>query len=505
MDTAIEVYAETLRSQKGTGFFFYAGHGIQSKGQNYLLPVNTNLSSESELKYRTVNLAFVLDEIEASGNHLNVVVIDACRNNPLTRSFRSSSRGLARVSSTPKDLLLAYSTAPGDVAADGNGRNSPYTSALINAIEKPGQHLLLAFQQVASSVQKTTGGNQIPWTSSSVTSDFYFSNSTGARAQHKSYPEQLLTTTNTPSQLSAVKGKPSAKDTQVAEPSIPIRTGNQTKASFGTWEVIQDPLTSVDAKAPSMVVVSGGDFMMGSEGENATEEPLHQVSLDSEYAIGQFELSVADYQLYINATGVRNRHRHSDPNLPLSNVSRAELDQYAKWLSQETGYTYRLPTEAEWEFAARGGTSSKYHWGEDIWTCAGISATDIDRLRHINSPKLQHCAKALSLEIQANCKHCLAWVKQDQVLPVNSFNPNPFGLFNSLGNIAEIVMDCWKPNYYGAPTDGSARLSGKCDKITVRSGHWNSEFANITSSARSALNKTGKSKYVGARLVRELY
>ena len=106
--------------------------------------------------------------------------------------------------------------------------------------------------------------------------------------------------------------------------------------------------------------------------------------------------------------------------------------------------------------------------------------------------------------IQANCKHCLAWVTEDQAFTVSSFKPNPFGLHNTLGNVAEIVLDCWKPNYYGAPKDGSARLSGKCKKITVRGGHWNSDFDTISSASRSPLSKKGKSKYVGARLVREL-
>jgi len=508
MEESVADFGSLLQKKGGIGLFFYAGHGIQSEGQNYLIPSTAGsnrdgtqkISKEVDLRYKAVNLSYVIDEMESSTNTLNIVILDACRNNPLTRSFRSSSRGLARITNTTKNLLLAYSTAPGEVAADGYGKNSPYTSALIKAIQKPNQHVLLAFQDVASEVQQNTKGKQIPWTSSSLTSDFYFSSSKegitalAPQANLGLSPQNAAVNNNTV--------KPRANKTN-NEQTIAIRTGNQTKVDPSSWESFQDPLSS-GGLGPTMVVVSGDDFLMGSSGEYATEEPQHPVSIDYQFAIAKYELRNAEYTKYLAHKGLKVSFRSQEPDKPTTNISWQELQAYSTWLSEETGHTYRLPTETEWEFAARGGNGSKYYWGDDIWTCAKIMATDFDRLRQMGSNKLKQCASALQADIQANCKHCLAWVEEDHAFPVSAFKPNPFGLHNTLGNVAEIVMDCWKPNYYGAPSDGSARLSGKCKKITVRGGHWNSGFDTVTSASRSPLSKKGKSKYVGARLVREL-
>ncbi len=174
MDTAVNNFGRKLENGNGVGLFFYAGHGVQSKGRNYLIPIGADISRETELKYKTLDAGKIFDEMGYAENGLNIVILDACRNNPLTRSFRSAKRGLAKPNETPSGLLLAYSTSPGKQAADGSGRNSPYTKHLLQAMKKEGLPLEMVFKDVIKQVKKETRGQQIPWVSSSVDGDFYF-------------------------------------------------------------------------------------------------------------------------------------------------------------------------------------------------------------------------------------------------------------------------------------------------------------------------------------------
>ena len=157
------------------GLFFYAGHGVQVGGQNYLIPLNTNIKKEREVAVKAVSAGFILGQMEAAGNRMNFIILDACRNNPLTRSFRSASRGLARMDA-PRGSLVAYSTGPGEVAADGTGVNSPYTLALTEAMRTPGIPAEQMFKLVRNRVLDETNGEQTPWEESSLTgADFHFS------------------------------------------------------------------------------------------------------------------------------------------------------------------------------------------------------------------------------------------------------------------------------------------------------------------------------------------
>ena len=174
IDDAIDQFGRTLDAKKGVGLFFYAGHGVQSQGRNYIIPVNANLEREKDLKYNAIDVGKVLDEMGAADNGLNIVVLDACRDNPLAKNYRSSHRGLVRMSHSPKGTLIAYSTSPGDVAEDGAGRNSPYTKHFIKALKAEGLPFEVVFKNVAKGVEAETRHKQTPWTASSVTGDFYF-------------------------------------------------------------------------------------------------------------------------------------------------------------------------------------------------------------------------------------------------------------------------------------------------------------------------------------------
>ena len=139
MKYAIVEFGEKLATagKDAVGLFFYAGHGLQVDGQNYLVPLAAEIDKESHVAIEAVSAGWVLGEMEFAGNRMNFVILDACRNNPLSRSFRSATRGLARMDA-PRGSIVAYSTAPGQVARDGEGFNSPYTEALVREMRAPG-------------------------------------------------------------------------------------------------------------------------------------------------------------------------------------------------------------------------------------------------------------------------------------------------------------------------------------------------------------------------------
>ena len=173
----------------GVGFFYYAGHGVQSRGRNYLLPVGAQLDSESDLEFESVDASMVLAQMDEAGNRVNIVVLDACRDNPFARSFRSASRGLAQMDSA-KGSFLAYATSPGSVAADGSGRNGVYTKHLLQSLKEPETKLEEVFKRVRLGVAKETGNKQIPWDSSSVLGDFFFRPSAGGTQVATMAPSQ---------------------------------------------------------------------------------------------------------------------------------------------------------------------------------------------------------------------------------------------------------------------------------------------------------------------------
>ena len=175
MKQVIRAFSQRVRDAgpDAVAAFYYAGHGVQVDGKNYLIPVGATIEAKPDLEYETIEAQWVLDMIGASGAGLSIIILDACRDNPFRSFTRSNSRGLARMDA-PRGALLSYSTAPGDVAADGTGRNSPFTEALAKAIRTPGLKIEETFKQVRRQVLDATGDRQLPWESTSLTGDFYF-------------------------------------------------------------------------------------------------------------------------------------------------------------------------------------------------------------------------------------------------------------------------------------------------------------------------------------------
>ncbi|MHC1702028.1 MAG: caspase domain-containing protein [Humidesulfovibrio sp.] len=175
MNEAIDQFWGSLK-KGGVGLFFFAGHGLQVSGENYLVPVDAKIALEKDVQYECVNAGKVLGRMEDAGNGLNIVILDACRNNPFARSFRSDSRGLAKMDA-PSGSLVAFATAPGDIAADGEGKNGLYTSHLLRHLRSPGLTIENVLKQTRIGVAADSakmGKRQTPWESSSLMGDFYF-------------------------------------------------------------------------------------------------------------------------------------------------------------------------------------------------------------------------------------------------------------------------------------------------------------------------------------------
>ncbi|MBT7699225.1 MAG: SUMF1/EgtB/PvdO family nonheme iron enzyme [Verrucomicrobia bacterium] len=172
MDAAIQEFGQRLE-QGGVGLFYYAGHAVQIEGVNYLLPVDANVRKAHDLKYQGINVQQVLSEMASSRNRLNVVILDACRDNPFPSLSRSLGNGLAKVDA-PRGSLIAYATAPGKTAADGDGRNGIFTKHFLQQVAVPGKDVLDMFRDITAGVARDTQEKQEPWVHTSLRGKFYF-------------------------------------------------------------------------------------------------------------------------------------------------------------------------------------------------------------------------------------------------------------------------------------------------------------------------------------------
>ena len=172
MNEVVADFGEKL-TEGDTALFFYAGHGMQVQGRNYLIPTDAKISSEQRVRLETLDVEAVLDQMSAARARVSMVILDACRNNPFERRFRSAGGGLAQINA-PEGTMIAYATSPGKVAADGEGANGLYTQELLKALAQPGLKVEDVFKQVRIGVTRASNGGQVPWEASSLTGDFYF-------------------------------------------------------------------------------------------------------------------------------------------------------------------------------------------------------------------------------------------------------------------------------------------------------------------------------------------
>lgn len=206
-------------------------------------------------------------------------------------------------------------------------------------------------------------------------------------------------------------------------------------------------------REPEMIALRGGSFAMGSN-DDATERPVHQVTIKP-FSVGKFPVTAREWNACFAAKACGFEATGKD-DAPVTNVSWSDARQFVAWLAEATKKPYRLPSEAEWEFAARGGTQSRYWWGDQMQP--GI----------------------------ASCKDCTSVAAADQPAKVGSFKPNPFGLHDMGGSVDQWVEDCWHRNYQGAPADGSAWTGGDCASHVLRSGSWKNDARYVRPANRDS-------------------
>jgi formylglycine-generating enzyme required for sulfatase activity len=453
------------------GLFYYAGHGIQVAGENYLIPLNARIEKATDADLQAVNANLVLKQMEYAENALNIIILDACRNNPLSRGMRGGDQGLARMDA-PMGTFIAYSTAPGATAADGMGKNSPYTLALSKAIQKKGIPIEEAFRDARVEVLAATAKQQVPWESSSLTGAFSFN--PGARAAE--------------TQAAAVAPAPTPKP---AEPA-PAAKAPEPKPAAASVKGCTN--------CPQMVAIKGGSFVMGSpddeEGHFKTEAPQKKITIRP-FSMAKHPVTIGQFAEFIKATKYSptdrcdtersGKLRHADwtnpevleqgNNEPVVCVSWEDATAYAAWLAATTGKPYRLPSESEWEYAARAGVTGPHYWTNESDACAYANVGDLStRSEHPNWTVM-------------NCNDGFAGTS-----PVGSLKPNAFGLYDMLGNVKQWVADCGSASLDDVPADGSPVEGGACKFRSVRGIAWD----GMPIHTRLAYRERGEPDYAAA-------
>ena len=483
------------------GFLYYSGHGIASLGENYLIPIDVEAPSTQLLSVAGVKQSEVLAILRSEApNAAHYLVLDACRN---TLQGARGGKGFIPVGQQ-SGVLVAFAAEPGKTASDIGRGTGPYAAALAEELVKPGQNDLLMFHRVRVAVIQKTGGDQVPWTEdgiqrpervlfggenkpapiqpqqlavseaarewarvdkTSVAELETFVRRHGAspeadyaRARIDSLKQQVAVATppKAPQPEPSPKfGGPCGATATVAG-GVAARVGNETLC-------LKPKDTFKDCpECPEMVVVPAGEFVMGSN-DYDNEKPIHKVSIARPFALSRFEITFAEWDACISEGGCKHKPDDRDwgrGKRPVMNVSWTHIKQeYLPWLTSKIGRAYRLPTEAEWEYAARAGTRTRYSWGNDIGS------------------------------ERANCDGCRSPGSVKQTVPVSSYSANAFGLYNMHGNVWEWVEDCYHETYDGAPAEGSAWTTGACEKShrVLRGGGWSHAPIDLRSANRIRL------------------
>jgi hypothetical protein len=253
MDDALDQF--TTRINQGyVGLFYYAGHGMEVEGENYLIPVNAQIKYEKDVEYESMPLGKILGRMEDAGNRINIVILDACRDNPFRKFWRSSTRGLTAPLQAVSGTLIAFATAPGKVASDGTGRNGLFTSYLLKYIKTPNMEVDSMLRKVRSDVAQNTNNYQVPWTSSSLIGEFAFNQKTETTSP-------IVTSSPVPKPSPSIAVVPTPKPT----PSPPPVTSSPVPKPSPSIAVVPTPKPT-----PSPVLKPGTTLISRSTGVNYT-------------------------------------------------------------------------------------------------------------------------------------------------------------------------------------------------------------------------------------------
>lgn len=452
MEEAIMRFGRELR-QGGIGLFYFAGHGMQVEGRNYLIPVDARIETESDVRFESVDAGRVLGKMDDAGNDMNIVILDACRDNPFARSFRSAAQGLARMDA-PKGSIIAYATAPGAVAADGQDRNGIYTHHLLAHIETPGLSIEKFFKNVRIGVIGETQDKQVPWESSSLTGDFFFFPGANQAGPVKSPAS------------AAAKAKPSpgalpAAGADAGPDPAPSRQGQRD----ARLRSARGPEVT-NALGMTFVFVAPGSFMMGEPGSQSgqdTDARRHRVTLTRGFFLQTTEVTHRQWEAVMGHLPAVFSGCGDD--CPVEMVSWSDVQAFIERLNRLEGEgRYRLPFEAEWEYACGAGT------GRPL---------DESRLRRI------------------------AWYgrnAQGHPRPVAGRVPNAWGFYDMLGNVFEWCQDRFGPYESASVVDPRGASGGRFR--VFRGGAWASSADACQVSTRQCHREDYRGNHLGFRLVR---
>ncbi|WP_292932596.1 SUMF1/EgtB/PvdO family nonheme iron enzyme [Noviherbaspirillum sp.] len=510
----------------GIALFYFSGHGFRVADRTLLRPVDADSRAPRDLLRSGIDLQVVLKSMSTPRQaKLNLIVLDTCMNEPFGAAGSAS-----RIA--PDQTMIAYAASPGAFAADG-AHHGLFTGALLKAMALPRTTLEQSFALAAAAVQEASGGQQSPWLSSSLpglTSETRLAGlsldadesvhtlrSRGVipkdsaeqyeltfwdsikdsnhvadyEAYLQAYPNgrfaalakarierlrKAAPKTEAPAATPAPATKapperPRPTPPAAAKPAPPAaapeRPAPSTAKAGGT---IKDCPT-----CPDMVALPAADFTMGSNASDPSEKPAHHVSIATPFAIGKYEVTVAQWDACVEGGGCQPSPNGSGrpKNTPVRDVSWDDAQQYVKWLTKLSGKSYRLPTEAEWEYAARGGTTTRFWWGNQMQTG------------------------------KANCKDCGEPWQQEGPTPVGSFAANPFGLHDMNGSVWEWVSDCWHNNYKGAPADGRSWDDAHCRVRVIRGGSWREGASYMPTTTRFKYDASVRHSQNGFRVARD--
>ena len=565
MVDGINLFARKL-ARSEVGIFYFAGHGIQINNNNYLIPVNSKVESESDVEFEGINAGRILGKMKEAGNRLNIVVLDACRNNPFARSFRSSATGLAKMDAPPGSII-AYATSPGSLAEDGTGRNGVYTGELLKNLENPALAVQEVFNQTGLDVMKQTNDKQVPWVSSTPVPKYFLaqgstiittpadtysskgklsivSDPEGADifvdqgfkgkspldinsidpgtyrvvaklAGYDAIDKKVKVNSNRKAVVNFYFEKKETKGRlyvtcQPADSTIRIldiipkyvdgieldagqyriqvsKTGYTTRiesirVSAGEGldlyvELEKQAVVSeaADSGRPGQnwkdpatgmefVWVPGGCFQMGSNSSEAydNEKPVHEVCVDG-FWMGKYEVTQGQWQKIMGSNPSKFQ---SGEDFPVEQVSWNDAKNFISKLKQQSGNSFSLPTEAQWEYAARsGGRNEIYAGGNDVNSVAWYGS---------NSGSKTH--------------------------QVGTKAPNGLGIYDMSGNVWEWCEDVYDANAYSKHERNNPVVTSGSSSRVIRGGSWSSNPRSVRAADRCGNSADDRDDNLGFRL-----
>jgi len=532
MEAALTQFARVAKGAD-QALIYYSGHGIEVAGVNYLLPVEARVESETTVPLEAVSLATVID-VAAGARQLGLVVLDACRNNPLANSMqradgsRGVARGLAPVEPTG-NLLVAFATRDGRVAADGTGRNSPYTTAILETLREPGVEVSLFWRSVRDRVLKATNAQQEPFTYGSLGAERVYLNppasspspasvydpraaelalwqgaqSLGTQDAYRDYlakyPQGQFST-QAKLQLAAL-GRPAAGGTGLVSPStgtIGTTTsmhsgsvagpGNPQRASLAAMApgtVFQDC-----EGCPEMVRVPTGSFSMGSPdeevGRNWSEGPVHTVTIRYPLAVSKYPVTRGQWREYLQKTGKDDTNNCAYWNPGPGYVQKPEYSWRNPGFQQDDTHPVVC---IKWQEAHDYAAWLSSQTGHNYRLLSEAEYEFVNRAGRSgnyswgNNPD-DACSYANVLDTSGSQGNfAIAHCDDGYVFtsPVGHFKPNAFGLYDTTGNVWSWTADCWHDSYRSAPTDGRTWgdwNAASCGGARVRrGGSWGTFFS----------------------------